>query len=199
PARLVEDSVGLRYLAVRPEVRGERVLRTDLPAPRLPRRRGIARDEHDLVVRVPEGLDVLLQVERLLLADGSERERVEDEEDVGAAEEVGEPHAPLVAHLEIELGRLVTRPHRHHASPRRCPRGDSTGVREALPAGTGARIPPGRRAGTCIPRRVHGLWPPCGVPSSGASPADERFRARARLRVLPRSRLRTRSTDRKRG
>ena len=39
-----------------------------------------------------ERLEVLLEVARLVLAHGRERERVEDEQDVRAADEVGEGH-----------------------------------------------------------------------------------------------------------
>ena len=63
--------------------------------PRLARGGRVARHEDDLRVRVAERGQVLLEVERLLGADGRERERVEDEEDVRAAEVVGEPDARL--------------------------------------------------------------------------------------------------------
>ena len=57
--------------------------------------------------------EVLLEVARLVLADGRERERMEDEQDVRAAAEVGEPHALRVRHLEVELRGPVTCRHRH--------------------------------------------------------------------------------------
>ena len=65
----------------------------------------VARDEDDLGARLAERLEVLLEVARLVLADGRERERVEDEEDVRAPAEVGEPDALAVRHREVELGR----------------------------------------------------------------------------------------------
>ena len=52
--RLVEDAVRLRRGAVGPEVGREGVLGAELLLPRLPRCRGVARDEHDLRARVAE-------------------------------------------------------------------------------------------------------------------------------------------------
>ena len=52
---------------------------------------------------------ILLQVERLLVADRREREGMEDEQDVPAAAEVGEPHALGPVDLEVELRRLTPR------------------------------------------------------------------------------------------
>ena len=90
--RLVEDAVGLRGRAVRPEVRRERVLGAELLLPGPARRRRVAGHEDDLRPRVAERLQVLLEVARLVLADRREGERVEDEEDVRADPEVGQPH-----------------------------------------------------------------------------------------------------------
>ena len=78
---------------------------------------GIARDEDDLRAGVAERLEVLLEVARLVLAHGREREGVEDEEDVRAAAEVREPHALAVGDRQVELGCRVTCLHRHPPAP----------------------------------------------------------------------------------
>ena len=75
PGRLVEDAVGPRRGAVRPEVRGERVAQPELPLPGLARRSRVARDEHHLRLGLLERAAILLQVARLVLADRGERER----------------------------------------------------------------------------------------------------------------------------
>ena len=67
--RLVEDAVGLRRRAVRPEVGREGVLGSELLLPRLARGRRVAGDEDDLGPRVPERGQVLLQIACLVLAD----------------------------------------------------------------------------------------------------------------------------------
>ena len=84
---LVEDAVGPRGGAVLPEIRRERVRRAELLLPCLAGCGRVAGDEDDLGLGVPEGLEVRLQVEGLLCADGRERPRVEDEQDVALAPE----------------------------------------------------------------------------------------------------------------
>ena len=84
-----------------------------LTASCLARGRRIARDEHDPRARVLERLEILLKIPRLVLAHRREGERMEHEEDVGAAAEVREPHSFGVAYRQVELGRAVTCPHRH--------------------------------------------------------------------------------------
>ena len=90
---LVEDTVSLGRLAMRPEVRREGVLRAELALPRLSCGGRVAGDEDDLRPGVAERVEVLLEVPRLVLADRCEGEGMEDEEDVRAAEKVGEPDA----------------------------------------------------------------------------------------------------------
>ena len=105
-ALLVEDAVRLGGPSVRPEVGREGVLDAELLAPRLTRRRGVAGYKHDLRLGIPEGLEVLLQVAGLLLAERRERERVEHQQDVVAAGEARQPHALPGSHLQVELRRL---------------------------------------------------------------------------------------------
>ena len=137
PLLLVEDAVGLRGRAVRPEVRGERVRQARASRFHACRAGGrVAGDEDDVRLRVLERVQVLLQVARLLLADGRERERVEDEQDVAAAAEVGRAaraSSPSTSRSKsgasLPVSIVTRRP------PRRCPTADST----AAPA-----APPGR-------------------------------------------------------
>ena len=154
---LVEDAVPLRRLAVRPEVRRERVLRAEFPLPGLARRRRVARYEHDLRVRVAKRREVLLEILRLLRADGRERERMEDEEDVRATQVVREPNprAPRGL-LEVELRGLVTCADRHAPSP---PPPRRSRTEHSTPALVGSRggdrrpIRPDPRAGRRSRRR----------------------------------------------
>ena len=71
----------------------ERVGEAELLLPRLARGRRVARNEDDVGLGALERRQVLLQVARLLLAHGRERERVEDEQDVALAAEVRQPDA----------------------------------------------------------------------------------------------------------
>src|SRR5262249_32405021 len=144
---------------------------------------------------VPERLEVLLEVASLVLADGREGKRMEDEEDVGAAVEVGQPHALLVGHREVELGRALTCLDRHPPAPLPLRTADSTVVREAAREDTKPRIPSDLRAGRRSPGRgLAPSRPPC-VRLSAAPEAAVCSRAGARPRALPRSRPQTRWTS----
>src|SRR3990172_1896810 len=190
----VEDAVRLRGGAVLPEVRREDVLCAEFLLPCLTCCCRVAGDEDDLGPGVAERVEILLEVERFLGAYLRECERVENEEHVAAAEEVGHPPAFLVSLLEIELGRLVTRPYRHSPPLRRRSKGDSTGVPAAPRAGSRARSRPGRRAGRGSPRRDPGRGRRGGE-RPGASAVAEDSRAHARHAAPPRSRPPTRSTS----
>src|SRR3954451_25454625 len=121
---LVEDAVGPRGLAVRPEVRQQGELVLLLLGPRALGVHGVARDADELDVRVLEQLDVVAELAQLAGADAREGEGVEDEGDVPLAREVAEPHDLAVLVLEGEVGRGRTDLERH---------GDQSGSSAAAP------------------------------------------------------------------
>ena len=149
---LVEDAVRLRRGTVRPEVRRERVARRRAPASTPGGSRTVSHETRTTSVSgAGERLEVLLQIEGLLVADGVNANGWKTSSTFVAAEEVAQPHARAVSFLQIEvrsLRHLSTIATPWSSSPRRrSRRAIVPAVRAAPPGGTSTSKPAGSSCG----------------------------------------------------
>ena len=114
---LVEDAVRARGLAVRPEVREQRVLQALLLGEDAQGVDGVVGDGEQLGVVVDERRQLVTERAELARAHAGEGEGIEEEHHVLLAAEVGEAHGAAVVVLQLEVRGLGADLDRHDVHP----------------------------------------------------------------------------------